>query len=458
MADFNSSLPVRTQNNGDVVIQIVDGTTPSQKAAVDTSGGQIIAGEGIAGTPAGGVVSVQGVTGGTPVPISGTVTATNPSVGLTGAAPPADATYIGALAATSSPSLTSGDMYPLSLTLAGAVRVDGSAVTQPVSGTVAVTQSTSPWITKDVADGSVTGGTAGTFSQLAGGIYNSTPPTLTTGQQASLQLNASGALITTASVTLSYDENYGTVGASTLRTASQIGNATGAADFNAGATGAQTLRVQANQGAAAALSAAWPVEITDGTNVLGTSSHPIIVTTSNFPTTLDTNYGTVGANTLRGAAQIGNATGAADFNNGATGAQTLRVAANLAVGGANVSATNPVPVIIESPASPGTPKNYYTDSASVAIGATATQSTTAAGATGFYLQSILVSGSGKFKAVVSIGGTPFFAAFNSTATPSFIIPVPNDTLVATGTVISVAMTNLDLAAQDLYSTLTGYQV
>lgn len=31
----------------------------------------------------------------------------------------------------------------------------------------------------------------------------------------------------------------------------------------------------ANQGAAAALSGAWPVEVTDGTNVLGTASHPI---------------------------------------------------------------------------------------------------------------------------------------------------------------------------------------
>lgn len=39
----------------------------------------------------------------------------------------------------------------------------------------------------------------------------------------------------------------------------------------------------------------------------------------------DTNYGAVGANTLRTAAQIGNATGAADFNDGNSGAQTLRV-------------------------------------------------------------------------------------------------------------------------------------
>lgn len=38
MADSNTSLPVRTQNNGDVVVNIADGTVESQKLAVDTSG------------------------------------------------------------------------------------------------------------------------------------------------------------------------------------------------------------------------------------------------------------------------------------------------------------------------------------------------------------------------------------------------------------------------------------
>ncbi len=33
--------------------------------------------------------------------------------------------------------------------------------------------------------------------------------------------------------------------------------------------------ITSNQGTAAALSGAWPVEVTDGTNVLGTSSHPV---------------------------------------------------------------------------------------------------------------------------------------------------------------------------------------
>lgn len=70
-----------------------DGTN-SRYISVDSSGRVVIVGAGVAGTPAGGVVSIQGVASGTPVPVSGTVTATNPSVSTTGSAVPASGTYI----------------------------------------------------------------------------------------------------------------------------------------------------------------------------------------------------------------------------------------------------------------------------------------------------------------------------------------------------------------------------
>jgi len=89
-----------------------------------------------------------------------------------------------------------------------------------------------------------------------------------------------------------YDENYGAVGANTLRSAAQIGNATGAADFNFGTVGAQTLRTAAEIG-----------------NATGAA---------------DFNFGTVGGQTLRTAAQIGNSTGAALFGSGTTSAQVIR--------------------------------------------------------------------------------------------------------------------------------------
>jgi hypothetical protein len=94
----------------------------------------IVAGGGTAGTPATGVVTVQGITGGTSIPVTGTFN--NSSVAPVPGAPPADATYVGGLATTAAPTYVTGDLEPLSLNLSGGLRVDGSGVTQPVSGTV----------------------------------------------------------------------------------------------------------------------------------------------------------------------------------------------------------------------------------------------------------------------------------------------------------------------------------
>jgi hypothetical protein len=128
----------------------------------------------------------------------------------------------------------------------------------------------------------------------SGGVYQDTSPTLTAGQQGIVRLtsyrafhsnlrdNSGNELIgqkamvgsvpvvissdqSALSVTLPYDKNYDTVGANTLRTAAQIGNSTGAADFNAGATGAQTLRVVIPTDQTAipvAQSGVWNVDVT----------------------------------------------------------------------------------------------------------------------------------------------------------------------------------------------------
>ncbi len=57
-------------------------------------------------------------------------------------------------------------------------------------------------------------------------------------RQKAAVLTAGGGL----STAISNDANYGTVGNNTLRTAAQVGNATGAASFGTGVTGAQVLR------------------------------------------------------------------------------------------------------------------------------------------------------------------------------------------------------------------------
>ena len=437
MSDYNSSLPVRTENNGDVVAKLVDGTLTTQYLGIDASGRIVV-----------------------------------------------------------------------KLADKNGVGIDSQTI------------STTQWLqVVNPSSGPAAPGTAAAFSQLAGGIYKATLPTLTDTQQASLQLDSRGRLI--VATQSSNDTNYGTVGANTLRTAaqignatgaadfnfgaasaqtlrvaslignatgaadfnygvigaqslrvaSQIGNATGAADFNAGATGAQTLRVTANQGAPNTIANRWPVQGTDGTNsqsYTATGEAKVIVTSplpagtnsigtvvvSNFPTTVDTNYGTVGANTLRTAAQIGNATGAADFNNGATTAQTLRVAANLAVAGANVSNTNPVPVYISNTV-PGSEVLDYKTVASLAAAASDTHLYTVLAGETLTLQQVSASGSGKIKVEIKLGANTKVVLFNSTAYPNvnYIFQAPQ--LVAAAGTVSVIVTNLDKQAQDIYSTIEG---
>jgi len=104
----------------------------------DGYGNQIVVGSGTAGFPAGGILSIQGVSGGQAIPVTGTFS--NPSVSLIGIAPPGSATYLGGSVTTLPPSYTDGYLNALSLTTTGLLRVDGSNVTQPVSGTVTVVQ------------------------------------------------------------------------------------------------------------------------------------------------------------------------------------------------------------------------------------------------------------------------------------------------------------------------------
>lgn len=446
MSDFNSSLPVRTENNGDVRVFIADSTTPSQLNSVDTFGSL----SSIIKDASGNAVTTQA---------NGTQRALDVGINIAGIQ--IDPRQIRAL--------TAADV-------------------------VTAAQGTTPWITKDQSDGPVTPGTVASFSSLAGGQYNLTPPTLTTGQQSALQLDANGRLLVDAAITSTDDHNYGTVGANTLRTAAQIGNATGAADFNAGATGAQTLRVQANQGAPGLAANGWFVRPTDGTNsqsytaageakVSVTQPLPAgtnaigTVNASNFPTTVDTNYGTVGANTLRSAAQIGNATGAADFNAGATGAQTLRTTANqgapntaanawpisITSGGAVNSATNPVFVTTDT--IPGTSVNDYKRAIAIAAGASDTHDYTVTAAKTLYLNQIEATGSGKAKVEVEIEtgvGTGIFTTrwvmFNSTADPNMTLHIDNAIAVAAGVRVRVIITNKDVAAADLYTTISGYEL
>lgn len=92
---------------------------------------------------------------------------------------------------TNAPSYTTGQTSPLSLTTAGALRVDNSASTQPVSGTVTANAGTG---TMGVG-GNVASGNADSGNPVkTGAVFNTTQPTVTTGQRVDLQADSRGDL------------------------------------------------------------------------------------------------------------------------------------------------------------------------------------------------------------------------------------------------------------------------
>ncbi len=247
-------------------------------AVGDSSGRTVVVGPGTAGTPAGGVLSVQGVGGGTPLPISGTVTA-DAGTGTfavsaatlplpTGAATettlakltisPNTVTgaNVGPLmmgnTTNSAPAYASSTINPLSLTANGALRVDGS------SGLVSTTTNVTQFGTNNISTGTGASGLGiprmtvsndSTIGLVAGtaivgkvGIDQTTPGTT----------NAVAATNFPTTV----DTNSGAAGASTLRVVQSTrseaaatplsvrqSNGTSFADYGTGAAASTTLRV-----------------------------------------------------------------------------------------------------------------------------------------------------------------------------------------------------------------------
>jgi hypothetical protein len=157
-----------------------DGTN-ARYIKVDSSGDQVIVGAGTAGTPSGGVITIQGDPSGTPLPVSGTISVANASIGLNGSAIPGSSTQVGGSDGTNLQPIRlfdldsgAGTQYVMGVGLRKAssggsvefgtssdpIRIDPTGTTiQPVSGTVAATQSgtwtvqpgntanTAPWLT-----------------------------------------------------------------------------------------------------------------------------------------------------------------------------------------------------------------------------------------------------------------------------------------------------------------------
>ena len=258
------------------------GIQPTEDASDGTIGNAIplVAGLSGAENPSGDLEPLQVNAQGALI-VSATVGA---SVSATGAAIPADATMIGgsdgtdlrAIATDTSGQVkvlventvpVTGTFFQATQPVSGSVSVSNFPATQPVSGTVSVsgtvatTQSTSPW----VVDGNLTHNNAAPIADNIGvlpAVASSTAPIYNAGDQVLLSTDLAGNLRTTATATVSGS-------------------------------------VTANQGTPNTAANSWPVEMTDGTNILGTSSHPVrvdptgtttqpvsgTVSVSNFPAT-----------------------------------------------------------------------------------------------------------------------------------------------------------------------------
>lgn len=275
-----------------------------------------------------------------PLAVTGTFTATNPSVSTNGTAIPSSSTQIGGSDGT--------NLRPVKVSSAGVVSVDGSAVTQPVSAaslplpagaatsalqtsgnaslssidskltsplnvaqfgswttartwtlanatdSVAAVQA-GPWtVTANIgtpgslaldatasrSQGSVGGGVAGTFSTLVGGVYNTTPPVLTNGQQSSLQFDSSGNLKTSGTSTISgaITSNQGT--SPWVENVSQFGGSNVVTGTGASGSGIPRVTVANDSNILATQSGAWT---TGRTWNLSSGSDSVNV--GNFPAT-----------------------------------------------------------------------------------------------------------------------------------------------------------------------------
>jgi hypothetical protein len=154
-----------------------------------------VTGTGSAGTAATGVVTVQGIASMTALKVDGSaVTQPVSAASLplpTGAATAAKQPALGTAGSSSTDvisvqGIASGTALPIS----------AASLPLPSGAATSANQSTEITALQLIDDpvGSSTGGTAGTKSMLGGGIYNSSAPTLTNGQQAALQLDANGYL------------------------------------------------------------------------------------------------------------------------------------------------------------------------------------------------------------------------------------------------------------------------
>lgn len=187
--------------------------------------------------------------------------------------------------------------------------------------------------------------------------------------------------------------------------------------------------VTSAQGTAAALTGAWPVKPTDGTNsqTFTASGEAKVVFTQAIP---------AGTNNI-GKVSVQDSSGNA------------------------FTASNPLPVVLSADL-PGTKVNKYNTTSSLAAGASATHTYTITTGKTFSAKKFWAAASGKIRMDVktSPDGTTFstfWTGFNSVAFPNVSVDLDLLSILdsGAGSAIQIVISNLDHQAFDVYSTISG---
>lgn len=241
-------------------------------------------------------ITSTGAAGALDVNLTNSLSVSNPANGNTGSSVPVQATQTGGVDG-------SGNLRAFKVSTTGVISVDGSAVTQPVSAaSLPLPTGAATAANQTSSQGSAGGGTAAANSLLMGGVYNTAAPTLTNGQQASLQFDSSGNLKTNGTSTIS-----GTVAA----TQSGTWNITNVSGTVSLPTGASTAAKQPALGTAGSASSdvltvqgiasmtALKTDSSAVTQPISASSLPLPTgaSTSALQTTGNTSLSTIATNT-----------------------------------------------------------------------------------------------------------------------------------------------------------------
>jgi hypothetical protein len=407
MSDFNSSLPVRTETNGDVVTKICDATTNTQELTVNADGS----------------IDTRTYDG------SGNAITSNvvgPKTGL-------DVYLLNSAAGV--------DVAPASQTIL--TQDIGSSSTTGANSQVIVTGSPTATSTASFAYSSyetiviqVTGTWTGTLTaELSQDGGTTWYPTYAY-QQGTEAVFSSWTANFLAGVNVSGTTNF-RLRATAVMTGSAVVNIIESGNVN-------SVYVQNDVGVTQ-VGAPWTINLTEiggsayseGQKTMANSA-PVVIASDQSPV----------------AENITEILGAAP-----SASNSLPV--QITTGTAYVSETNPLPVEL---ATAGTPVNDYKDATAIAASASDNHDYTVTALKTLHLTQLESASSGKAKMQVEIETgvatnvfTTHWVQFNSTANTNMSIHLAEHILVAAGVRVRLVMTNLDKQAEDIYSTISGHE-